>query len=74
MTALLLNVSQTDLADGIASNACTVISVYTVLTFLRNEIKFDGGAINDSIDLVNVKNVDSFHRIVIKRRCHHFLY
>ena len=48
MTAFLLDVSQTDLPDGIGSNAYTVRSVYTALKFLRNETEFDGAAINES--------------------------
>ena len=46
--SILTGISQTDLADGIGSNACIVISVYTALKFLGNEIEFDDGAINES--------------------------
>ena len=48
ITAFLLDVSQADLADGIGSNACTVIFVYTAFKFLRSEIEFDDGAVNKS--------------------------
>ena len=37
-TTGLLNVSQGDLADGIGSNACTVIAMYTAVKFLQNGI------------------------------------
>ena len=37
-TTALLNVSQGDLADGIGSNACTVIAMYTAVKFLQNGI------------------------------------
>ena len=38
ITQALLNVSQGDVSEGIGSNACTVISMYTALKFFQNAI------------------------------------
>ena len=45
-TTALLNVSQGDLADGIGSNACTVIAMYTAVKFLQNGIDCPSGNIS----------------------------
>ena len=46
ITQALLNVSQGDLSEGIGSNACTVISMYTALKFFQNEINCPTKAIS----------------------------
>ena len=46
MNYVTLEVSQGDLSEGIGSNACTVIAIFSALKFLQNEIDCPMGDIS----------------------------